>query len=79
MEIIDKKEFTKTLLDKNIEAFIIYVTSFNLNSILIHSVQKTYIALLFIKKVQISYKYSDFSDIFLKKNTLILLKATKLN
>ena len=40
MEIIDKKEFTKTALDENVKAFVVYITSFILNSMLIHLAQK---------------------------------------
>ena len=36
MEIIDKKEFIKAALDENVEAFVVYVTSFSYNSILIY-------------------------------------------
>ena len=54
MEIIDKKEFTEAALDKNIEAFVIHVTSLSLNLMLIHTAQEAQIALLVIKKVQIS-------------------------
>ena len=45
----------------------------------IHSAKKVQIALFVVKKVQILFKYLDFSDIFLKKKTLVLLKATYLN
>ena len=36
MKMINKKKFTKTLLDENVKAFAIYVTSFNLNLMPIH-------------------------------------------
>ena len=51
VEIIDKKKFTKAALDKNIEAFYIYIISFSLNLMLIQLVPKAQIALLIIKKV----------------------------
>ena len=45
----------------------------------IHLAQEAQIALLVAKKVKILTKYSDFSDVFLKKKALILSEATKLN
>ena len=45
----------------------------------IHPARKAQIALLVTKEVKISTKYSDFSDVFLKKKTLILLEVTELN
>ena len=45
----------------------------------IHSTKKAHIALLVIKKVQILVKYSDFSDVFLKKKVLVLQKVINLN
>ena len=46
---------------------------------LIHLIKKTQTTLLITEKIQISAKYLDFSDIFLEKKTLILIKATELN
>lgn len=79
IKLIDKKEFAKMALDKNIKAFMVYVTSLKLSLILIYLAKKAQIALLFIKKVMIPAKYSDFSDIFLDEKTLMLPKLTKLN
>ena len=79
MEIINKKEFTKTALDENIETFIVYIIPLNLNLMLIYLAQKTQIALLVIKKIQILFEYLNFSNVFLKKKALILLEATNLN
>lgn len=66
------------MLDKNVETFVIYITSW-LSLILIDLVRKIQITLLFVKKVKISIEYLDFSNIFLKKKTLILLEIIKLN
>ena len=66
-------------VDENIEAFVVYVTSLSLNSIPIYSAQEAQIALLVAKEVQIPTKYSDFSDIFLKKKALILSEIIKFN
>ena len=45
----------------------------------IHPAQKTQIALLVIKEVQIPSKNSDFSDVFLEKEALILPEVTEIN
>ena len=64
-------------LDKYVEAFVMHVTS--LLTMAIHPAREAQIALLVAKEVKIPIKYSDFSDVFLEKKALILLKATKLN
>ena len=79
VEIFDKKEFTKTALDENVKAFVVHVISFSFNLMPIYLIKKNQIVLLVIKKMQIPSKYSDFLDIFLEENTLILLKAINLN
>ena len=79
MKIINKKKFTKTALDKNIEAFIIYITSPSLNLIPIYSARKAQKALLVVKKIKIPTKYSDLFNNFLEKKALVLPKVTKLN
>lgn len=38
VKIIDRKKFAKLALNKNVEVFILYMTSLSLNSILIHQV-----------------------------------------
>ena len=57
----------------------LYVTSFNLNSMLINLAQKAQIALLLSKKVIILNKYLDFLNVFLEKKALVLPKAINLN
>lgn len=67
------------MLDENIEAFLIYTTFFSLclkSTMLIYPVRKTQIALLFNKVVKIFNKYLDFSNPFLEKKALLLLKIT---
>lgn len=51
-------------LDKNIEAFIVYVISFNSNSMSINPAKKPQIALLIVKNVKILNKYLNFSNSF---------------
>lgn len=67
------------MLDKNVETFILHVTSLNLSLILIYPTKKAQIVLLLAKEVKIPVKYSDFSNVFSKKKALILLKLTKFN
>ena len=49
VKIINKKEFTKAMLDKNVENFVIYITF--LSMIVIYLATKTQITLLVTKKV----------------------------
>lgn len=79
MEIIDKKEFVKTALDENVEAFIVYMTFIVLGSMLIHLARKGQIALLLAKEVKILAEYLDFLNAFLEKKALVLPELTKLN
>ena len=74
IELIDKKEFAKVVLDKNIKAFVVHVSVLSLGSkMTIHSAWKAQIALLLAKKVTVPVKYADFSDVFLKKSAKMLL------
>ena len=79
VEIIDKKEFARAALDENVEAFVVHMTSFSLNSILIHPARKAQIALLIAKEVKIPIDYSDFSNVFLEEKALVLLEITYIN
>ena len=53
MEIIGKKEYAKTALDENVEAFVVHMTPLSLNSMPIYPAREAQIALLVIEKVQI--------------------------
>ena len=64
IEIINKNKFTKAALDKNVKAFVVYVTSFSLNLILTNLTEKAPISLLVAKKVKILTKYFNFLDVF---------------
>ena len=66
-------------LDENVEAFVVHMTFFSLNSMPIYPAREAQIALLVAKEVKIPTKYSDFSDVFLEKKALILPKDTNLN
>ena len=65
------------MIDKYVEAFIIYVAFFSLR--LIHLALKTQIVLSLTKKMTILVKYLDFVDIFLKKLTTKLPKYLSIN
>ena len=67
------------MLDKNFEAFIVYVTSLSINLILIHLAKKAQIALLIAEKVKIPTNYLNSLDDFSEKKALMLSKITKLN
>ena len=64
-------------LNKYVEAFVMHVTY--LLTMPIYPARKAQIALLVAKKVKIPTKYSDFSNVFLKKKASILPKVTELN
>lgn len=76
---MNRKKLFKAAIHKNVEAFVIHVISQNLGLILIYLAKKTQIVLLSTKKVKILAQYSDFLDVFSKKNVLILLEITNLN
>ena len=67
------------VLDNNVQAFIMHVTSYSFNLMPIDLAKAAKIALLIAKKIKIPNKSSDFLDIFSKKKALILLEVTKLN
>ena len=78
--LIDKKEFFKAALDKNIEIFMIHVSSLSLESkMTIHLAQEAQIALLLAKKVTVPTEYSDFANIFSKESTEVLPESTGIN
>ena len=65
-------------MDKNFETFMIYIISFNL-ALGIHLDKAAQIASLFIEKVKILDKYSDFANVFLEEKTLVLPEYIKFN
>ena len=65
-------------MDRNIEAFVVYMISFTLK-MTIYSAYKAQIALLITKKVIILAKYADFANIFLKKLAEVLPEQTNIN
>lgn len=79
VKLIDKKNFAKGLLDKDIEAFLVYVNFPSLGSMIIYSAQEAQTALLHLKKATISTKYVDFVDIFSKESAKMFLERTSIN
>ena len=81
MKIIDKKEFAKVVLNKNVKAFVMHETSFSLSkpTMSIHPAKEAQIVSLIAKKVKIPAKYSDFADVFLEEKDLVLPEITDLN
>ena len=71
------KEFTKAVLDKYIKSFVVHITF--LLTMALYLARKAQIVLLVAEEIKIPIKYSDFSNVFLEKKALILLKAIKLN
>lgn len=66
IKIIDKKEFVKAALKKNVKIFVIYIVSLSLSSKkLIHLIRKVSILLLVAKKIAIIAEYLDFINVFL--------------
>ena len=70
------------MLNKNIKAFVIYITSFSLRpNIIIYLLKKVKILLYSIKKILKYFfiKYSKFVDIFFKKSATKLFKCSSIN
>ena len=80
VELIDKKEFAKVTLDKNIETFMVYVNFLSQGlRMTIHLAKKVQIFLLIVKKISILAKYLDFANVFLEKSANIFLEQIGAN
>ena len=66
------------MLDKNVEAFVVYVSSLG-SRMSIHLAKEAQLALLLTEKVIKLTKYSDFANVFLQKSTNVLLERTRAN
>ena len=71
VKLIDQKKFAKAALDENIEAFVVHISSLK-SRMTIHPARKAQLALLLVKKVNVSAKYSDFADVFLEESANML-------
>lgn len=65
LKLINKKKFAKTVLDNNIKAFLIHVSSLNLKLMIIYLAQKAQIAPLLLK------------ELACQQNILILLMSSQ--
>ena len=73
-----KKEFTATVLNLELETFVVHIASLNLVPG-IYPDREAQIAFLLTKKVKILDKYSDFTNFFSKEKALVLPERTELN
>ena len=78
VELINKKKFAKTVLDKKSKTFVVHIASLNLTP-RIYPDRATQIASLLTEKVKFSDKYSDFVDVFLEEKTLVLPEQIEFN
>ena len=77
---INKKKFVKAALDKNIEAFVVYVSFLSIRSkMTIYLARKAEIASLLAEKITVPAEYSDFAKIFSKKSAKVFSKCTGIN
>lgn len=80
IELINKKKFSKTALNKNTKTFemhIIFLKAIAVK-ILIYLDKKAQIASLLIEKVLIPNKYSDFANVFSEKKNFGAAKVNRL-
>ena len=80
IELIDKKKFAKSTLDKNIKAFVVHMSFLSLGSkMTIYPAWEAQIALLLAEKVIVPAKYLDFADVFSKESEEVLPERTGIN
>lgn len=77
-EIINKKKFAATALNKEDEIFVVYMAAFSIGSN-DHSSQQAQIALLDVKKVIISSEYTNYINVFSPDSMAKLPKYTGIN
>ena len=75
---MNKKEFAKAVLNENIQVFIVHVALFT-SKIIIYAAWEAQISLLLAEKVNISAKYADFVNGFLKESVKVLPERTGIN
>ena len=78
VEIINQEEFAKAVLNENIEAFMVHISSLGLK-MTIHSARKAQLALLLAEEVTMPIEYSDFADVFSEKSADVLLEQNGVN
>ena len=78
VKLIDRKEFVTTVLDENIKAFVVYVSSLE-SRMTIHLARKAQLALLLVKKVTVLAEYSNFADMFSEQSANVLPERIGVN
>ncbi len=81
VELIDKREFAKTALDENLEAFVMHVSALDVAESLIHPFWAAQIAALQWDKAptKIPAEYSDYADVFSSDFEMELAKNIGIN
>lgn len=83
IELINHEKFAEAMLNENFKTFVVHVVTIeaSLLKIIIHLLWKAQIAVLIWNKAptKVSIKYSDFANVFLEKEALILLEETDFN
>lgn len=84
VELIKKKKFVTATFDSNYKAFVIHVTALNISYDInnkVHPSQKLQIAYLKADEIliEVPSKYDDFTDTFLSKLAIELLKHISIN
>ncbi len=81
VELIDKREFAKVVLDENLETFVMHVSALDAAKLLIHPFRAASIAALQWDKVltEILAEYSDYADIFSSDLVMELPENTGMN
>lgn len=64
---------------ENVKTLVLYVASLCLGQMTIHWVQKVQIVLLIAKKVIVSAKYSDFTNVLLNKSAIEFFECFIIN
>ena len=77
-EIIDKKEFAAAALNKEDETFVVHMAALSVGSN-VHPSRQAQIALLDVKKVTISPKYTDYTNVFSPDSATELPEHTGIN
>ena len=75
VEIIDRKEFAKAVLDENIEAFVVHVSSLELR-MSIHLAREAQLASLLTEEVTVPVEYLNFANVFSEKSANVLSERT---
>ncbi len=81
VELIDKKEFVKTILDENWETCVVHVSALKATENSIHLFWVAQIAILQWNKafIEISTKYSDYANVFFLDLAMELPENTRMN